>query len=132
LDGLLSFFANYSESISFGFKNYYSIAKENSLTSPSQFKEFCIEAGISYKIEYPDSLLMNPELIAETYLVEEPVYDWTKLQSLVKVKLSKSSIQLRLQSDFLKFTENFDFVINCTYSNINELNKYMNVHEMRF
>ena len=132
LDGLLSFLANYSESISFGFKNYYSIARENSLTSPSQFKEFCKEAGISSKIEYPDRLIMNPEMIAESYLVEEPVYDWATLQSLVRLKISNSNIQLRLQSDFLKSSESFDFVINCTYSNINELNSYMNVHNQSF
>jgi len=132
LDGLISFLANYSESILYGFKNYYSIAKDNSLTSPSQFKEFCKESGISYKIEFPDKLIMNPDLLAESFLVEEPIYDWTKLQSIVKKKIASSNIKLHLQSDFINSNESFDIVINCTYSNINELNKFMNVPEMSF
>ena len=132
LDGLLSFLANYSESILFGFKNYYSIAKDNSLSSAYQFKEFCKEAGISYKIEFPDQELMNSDMIGESYLVEEPIYDWTKLQSIVKSKLVKSNIKLRLNSDFTKSTESFDFVINCAYSNINELCRHMLVGEQSF
>jgi hypothetical protein len=132
LDGLLSFLSNYSDSVVFGFKNYYSIAKENSLSTASQFKEFCKEAGIGYKIEFPDKNLMNPELISESYLVEEPVYDWSRLQSIVKNKLAKSNIEVRLNTNFLASNESFDFVINCTYSNINEVCKHLNVHELTF
>lgn len=132
LDGLASFLSMYSESVSYGFKNYYSIAKEHSLSSPSQFKEFCKEAGISYSIEFPDRTIMNPDLIAESYLVEEPVYDWAKLQSIVKKNLANSTIQLRLATDFTKSNESFDFVINCAYSNINEICKHMKVNEQTF
>jgi hypothetical protein len=132
LDGMISFLSNYSEAILFGFKNYYSIAKENSLVSAMQFKEFCKEAGISYKVEFPDCETMNPDLIAESYLVEEPIYDWTRLHSIVKSKIAKSNIQLNLNSDFLRSTESFDFVINCTYSNINEICRHMSVQELNF
>ena len=132
LDGMISFLSNYSEAVLFGFKNYYSIAKHNSLVSVSQFKEFCKEAGIGYKIEFPDKEIMNPDLIAESFLVEEPIYDWTKLQSIVKSKIKKSNIKLNLNSDFLQSNESFDFLINCTYSNINEICKHMNVREFNF
>jgi hypothetical protein len=132
LDGLLSFMANYSEAILFGFKNYYSIAKENSLTNPFQFEQFCKEAGIGFKIEYPSSEIMNPNKIAESYLVEEPIYDWTKLQEIVKKKLSNSNVHVRLNNDFVKLDESFDFVINCTYSNLNEINEFMHVEEQKF
>jgi len=132
LDGLLSFMANYSESILFGFKNYYSIAKDNSLSTAAQFKEFCKEAGISYRIQFPDKEMMNPDMIDESYLVEEPIYDWAKLQSIVKSKLAKSKVQLRLNSDYIKSNESFDFVINCAYSNINELCRHMHVKEQDF
>lgn len=132
LDGLLSFLANYSESVVFGFKNYYAIAKDLSLSTAAQFKEFCKEAGISYKIQSPDRNIMNPDLISESYLVEEPIYDWNKLQSIIKTKLAKSNINLRLNTDFLSSNESFDFVINCTYSNINEICKSVNVHELSF
>ena len=132
LDGMISFLSNYSEAILFGFKNYYSIAKQNSLVSASQFMEFCKEAGIGYKIEFPDQETMNASLIAESFLVEEPIYDWTKLQTIVKSKIAKSNIKLKLNSDFLQSKESYDFLINCTYSNINEICKHMNVREFNF
>jgi hypothetical protein len=132
LDGLLSFVANYSEAILYGFKNYYSIAKENSLTNPSQFEHFCKEAGIGFKNEYPSNEIMNPNKIAESYLVEEPIYDWTKLQDIVKKKLDNSKVQVKYSTDFTNSEESFDFVINCTYSNLNEINKFMNVEEQKF
>jgi len=132
LDGLISFLANYSEAVLFGFENYYAIAKDDSLTSAAQFKEFCKEAGISYKIAYPDKMLMNPDLISESYLVEEPIYDWSRLQQIVKSKLDKSNIKLKLNSSFLESSESFDFVINCTYSNINTICRHLGVQELNF
>jgi hypothetical protein len=132
LDGLISFLASYSEAVLFGFKNYYAIAKNDSLTSTGQFKEFCKEAGISYKIAYPDKMLMNPELISESYLVDEPIYDWNRLQQIVKSKLGNSNVNLKLNSSFLESSESFDFVINCTYSNINTICRHVGVHELNF
>lgn len=132
LDGLISFLASYSEAVLFGFENYYAIAKDDSLTSAIQFKEFCKEAGISYRIAYPDKMLMNPELISESYLVEEPIYDWSRLQQIVKSKLVKSNIKLKLNSSFQDSSESFDFVINCTYSNINTICRYVGVQELNF
>jgi hypothetical protein len=132
LEGLISFMANYGTSINYNFKNYYSIAKQGSLTSNLKFKEFCEEVGISYKIEYPSKALMNQAIISESYLVEEPVFDWEKLQLTVKEKLQNSNVELRINSDFIKSVESFDFIINCTYSNLNEICKHLNVQEMSF
>jgi hypothetical protein len=75
---------------------------------------------------------MNPNKISESYLVEEPIYDWAKLQEIVKVKLSKSKVIIKFNNDFKNSVESFDFVINCTYSNLNELNKFMHVEEQKF
>jgi hypothetical protein len=132
LDGLISFLASYSEAVLFGFENYYAIAKNDSLTSAGQFKEFCKEAGISYKIAYPQKKLMNPDLISESYLVEEPIYDWNRLQQIVKSKLGKSNIKLKLNSSFLESSESFDFVINCAYSNINTICRHVGVYMLNF
>ncbi|NQV76099.1 MAG: FAD-binding oxidoreductase [Bacteroidetes bacterium] len=132
LDGLISFLAYYGEAVLFGFENYYAIAKDDSLTSAAQFKEFCRESGISYKIAYPDKLLMNPNLISESYLVEEPIYDWNRLQHIIKMKLSKSNIKLKLNTSFLDSSESFDFVINCAYSNINTICEHVGVNKLEF
>ena len=132
LNGLLSFMSNYGDAILYGFENYYSIAKDNSLTSSSQFIEFCNLAGISFKSAYPDKHIMNPEMLSDSFLVEEPVYDWVKLQSIVKSRLNKSDIKVKLNTAYTNLSETFDFIINCTYSNINSICKIAGLQEMSF
>jgi len=132
LDGLLSFLPKYSEAILFGLENYYAISKYNSLTNSSQFKEFCKEAGIGYKSKFPGKNIMNSDLIEDSFLVEEPIYDWTKLHSIVKEKINNSNIKINFSSDFTKSSESFDFVINCTYANINDICKFMNLPLQKF
>ena len=132
LDGLLSFLTKYSDAIVFGFENYYSIAKDNSLTNASQFKEFCKEAGIGFKSKFPEKEIMNRELLEDSFLVEEPIYDWEKLQSIVKVRISNSKIKIKLKSDFTKSVESFDFIINCTYTKINNICDFMNLPSQKF
>ena len=132
LDGLLSFLTKYSDAILFGFENYYSIAKEGSLTNAKQFKEFCKEAGIGYKSKFPSKDIMNKDLLEDSFVVEEPIYDWAKLHSIIKDKIYSSTIKLKLNSDFTQSYESFDFVINCTYSNINKVCDFMNLPELKF
>lgn len=132
LEGFLSFIAYYGDCVRFGFNNYYAIARDNSFVSPSEFREFCNEVGIGYKMEYPSKELLNRDLIAESYLVEEPVYDWSQLQTAVKERLKNSRVNLKLNSDFLKEKDQFDFVVNCTYFDINDVSKLVNVQEVKF
>jgi hypothetical protein len=124
--------AYYSEAILFDFENYYSIAKTNSYTSSNEFKLFCNSAGIGYKSKWPDDELLNSEMIEESFLVEEPVYDWNKLKSIVSNKLKNSNIQLKLNTPFSGHKEIFDFVINCTYSNMNQICELIGVEAMKF
>ena len=132
LDGLLSFVSYYGDSIVYGFKNYYAIAKEGSHVSADFFKNFCKEARIGFEPIFPESYLLNKEMISESFLVEEPVYDWTKLHEIVKFKLSQSNVKLRLSTNYINCNENFDFTINCAYSNINEISKFHKVEQLSF
>lgn len=132
IDGLLSFMTYYSEALLFGFQNYYTIAKSGSLTSAIQFKNFCNEAGIGFKSLWPDINLLNKEIIDDSFLVEEPIYDWQILQNIVKQKLSASNVILKLNTSFNECGNSFDFVINCTYSNINQICKLVGVDEIKF
>jgi len=132
LDGLLSFLTKYSDAILFGFENYYSIAKEGSLTNAKQFKEFCKEAGIGFKSKFPNNDIMSADLLEDSFLVEEPIYDWTRLHSIIKEKIHDSKITIKLNSDFTKSSESFDFVINCTYTNINDICDFMKLPLQKF
>jgi hypothetical protein len=132
LNGFISFVTCYGNSILYGFKNYYAIAKEGSLTSVNSFKEFCNKSGIGIVSKYPNNSFLNKDMVSDSFLVEEPVYDWLKLQSIVKSRLSKSNIDLRVSTNYLNCNENFDFTINCTYSDINDISKFNNVKQFLF
>jgi hypothetical protein len=133
LDGLLSFLMVYKESIISDFPNYYSIAKNQSHITSIDYKKFCDEVGISYYPEYPSSDLINPLLIENSFKVEEPIFDWDILKNIVKNKLVSSHVKLNLNTKFDQtYLEKYDFIINCTYSGINEINKILNLPLLRF
>jgi hypothetical protein len=132
LRGYNSFKEYYGDSLVSGFRNYYAIAKEGSYISSEFYKEFCDKAGISYESSYPDEYLLNSNLVSDCFLTEEPVYDWESLQNIIKHKISKSKIDLRISTDYIKSNEEFDFVINCSYSNINKISEFHNVKGLSF
>ena len=132
LNGYSSFKEYYGDSLVSGFKNYYAIAKEGSLVSSEFYKKFCDTAGIPYECSYPDQNLLDSNLVSDCFLTEEPVYDWKSLQNIIKHKISKSNIDLRISSDYLKSNEEFDFVINCSYSDINKISKFHNVRGLSY
>ena len=132
LDGLLSFLMTYKESIISNFPNYYSVARNQSQVTSQDYKNFCNEVGISYHSEYPSSNIMNPELIEDSFKVEEPIFDWDILKDIIKNKLIDSKVKLNLNTKFNKDHLNYDFIINCAYSGINEVNSLANVPPLKF
>jgi hypothetical protein len=133
LDGLLSFLMSYKESIVSDFPNYYSISKNQSQISSTEYKNFCNKAGISYYSEYPSSNIVNPLLIEDSFRVEEPIFDWEILKNIIKDKLINSQVKLNLNTKFdQSYLKKYDFIINCTYSNINEVNKIMGLPLLKF
>lgn len=132
LDGLLSFLIKYKEAIITDFPNYYAVATNQSNVNALEYENFCNQVGISYCSEYPSSNIMNPLLLENSYKVEEPIFDWEILKKLVKKELKKSNIKVKLNTKFSKKHLNFDFIINCTYSEINNVNKLMGVSSLKF
>jgi hypothetical protein len=132
LDGLLSFLIKYKEAIITNFPNYYAVALNQSNINSSEYEKFCDQVGISYCSEYPSSNIMNSSLLENSYKVEEPIFDWDILKKLVKKELKKSNIKLKLNTKFSKKYSKFDFIINCAYSGINDVNKIMGVSSLKF
>jgi hypothetical protein len=132
LDGLLSFLMSYKESIISDFPNYYSISKNQSQISSAEYKNFCDKVGISYYSEYPSSNIMDPLLIEDSFRVEEPIFDWEILKNIIKNNLINSQVKLNLNTEFNQTHLKYDFIINCAYSGINEVNKIMNLPLLKF
>lgn len=132
LDGLLSFLTTYKDSIISDFPNYYAISSNQSQVNANEYKLFCDTVGISYHNEYPSPNIMNPTLIEESFKVNEPIFDWDVLKKIIKDKLNNSNIQLKLNTKFSKEYKNYDFIINCSYSGINNVNNIMGVPLLKF
>ena len=132
LDGLVSFLMAYRSAIVTDFPNYYAIAKDHSLVSSKRFESFCDAVGIGYHTEFPPDGVMNKELIDSSLRVEEPVYDWDLLHSIIQESLAPSGVKLHLNTKFSQEHLGYDHIINCTYSSINEVNSIAGVPRLRF
>ena len=132
LDGLLSFLMTYKDAVVTDFSNYYAISKNQSLITPTKYESFCDHVGISYHSEFPNSNLLNPDLISSSLKVEEPIYDWDKLKEIVEFNLQYHKVNVILNTSFNPSHLQYDFIINCSYSGINQVNKIAGVSTLKF
>jgi len=142
IEGLLSFMFNFGNAVKCQFSNYYAIAKHNSKTSPEKFLEFCDNVGISYNEGYPDNEFLDPTKLEACYRVPEPVFDYSQLKKMVGDYLSKTKVNLQLNTicsnlkkqpngTFLVKTTRaekvYDVVINASYVNFNTINEWLGI-----
>jgi len=133
LDGLTSFVMNYKECIVSDFPNYYAISNNGSRLTTDEYKEFCDEVGIMYKQSYPNETFLNPNYVDSCFKVDEPVYDINILTKIISSKLKQSKVKIKLNEKVTKkMTTSFDFIINCTYSNINDINEMLDIETINF
>jgi len=115
-----SFQEVFSDCIVWDFEHFYCIAKENSLTSSEQFITFCND----HQLEYEKSMVscVNPNSIDLCVRVKESVYDPKKLKEISWSKLKENNVVTHLNTKVNEeIFENFDWIINCTYSNLNQI-----------
>lgn len=131
--GFANFVEAFPEAINLGFTNYYAIASNNSKVSADDFEAFSKAAGIEIKTfdsnsELPNGLMIkNVERIWEC---GEGVIDMNVLREMLRNEISKTPIDLRLDSEVLSLSKvgkkwilvtrqdesSFDFIVRCTYS----------------
>jgi len=130
LEGILLFENSYKKSIVSNFENYYAIGKYDSKIDSKQYKIFCDTVGIPYKSEYPKSDIINSTLIEDCFIVTEPIYDWDVLRNIVLSRIN--NVNIKLNESFNETYLNYDYIINCSYSGINEVNKIIGVEPLDF
>tara|TARA_B100000949_G_scaffold228126_1_gene235290 strand:- start:7 stop:1056 length:1050 start_codon:yes stop_codon:yes gene_type:complete len=115
-----SFQEIFSEAIVNHYEHYYCIAKKNSLTSATQFVDFCTRYGLEIKESKLDCV--QKDSIDICLRVKESVYDPKKLKKLSLDKLKECNVKIRLNTEVSdKIFEEFDRVVICTYTNLNAL-----------
>ncbi len=126
----------YKNCIDYSFQNYYAISKNNSKINYRNFEKFCSRLGLLFKnVEIPNSIF-NAEKISKCYLVNEGVYNFNKIKSVIIKRLTEKKNIKIIKNLYLKsfvdinnsiiyrknkqtVKENFDLIINATYSNLN-------------
>ena len=102
------------------YEHYYCIAKKNSLTSATQFIDFCTKNGLEIKESVLDCV--QKDSIDLCVRVKESVYDPKKLKKLSLDKLKERNVKVHLNTEVTdKIFEEFDRVVICTYANLNIL-----------
>ena len=134
--GYNSFREAFAAAVLPGVFNAYFIAREDSLTSPSDFLEFCGKMNLAYRQIEPDSFLPPVKNVALGVITDEVMYDPAVLQRLLTERLRRSRVEERTGSEvidirrdgrgfevFTKFggAAYFDAVVNCCYANCNRL-----------
>jgi glycine/D-amino acid oxidase-like deaminating enzyme len=135
------FLRDWPDAVKQDFTKIYAIARRNSKVTAKQFERFCREIGARIQQAGPGiRALFEPRLIEDVFLVEEYVFDATRLASWAERELKGCGVQIRLEmrataisngpSGTLSVTAQPNrgteelipcrYVFNCTYSGLNQ------------
>jgi len=129
LDGLDSFLLNYGDSIVSNFPNYYMVAKENSKVTADEYVKFCDELGLDYTLnEYPNDFLVDKSMLDLSVRVNELIYDYDILKSLVRDKVK--GVHIEFNAEFDGNIDDCDYLINTSYASINKINEILGVSKL--
>lgn len=135
-----SFESEYGDSLSESFPDFYGVSNKNSKTSPKEFLDFCDSLRLPYKIEWPEERFMDRARIGVCIRTPEKVYDPDILRAMIFQKIRTLPLELRLghkvwggkivgKRKILEVSagerqgeEEFDYLVNATYSNFNRFN----------
>ena len=115
-----SFLQEYGDAIVNGdIEHYYAIAKEDSLVSSEEYKEFLDDLSLEYKKKTLD--IVNKNSIDLVVKVNELLFDPNKLKKICWDKLKQYNVDVMLDTEYISSLKNYDYVINSTYANLNQL-----------
>ena len=133
LKSLPKFLDFYGEASIDDYDHHYAIASENSFLNAKQYLNFLDSCNLEYEVVYKNNTFVNPKKIETLVKVKESLLDYHKIYSLCKEMLIDSEIDLRLNEEFCSnMANNYDYVINCTYSTLNELTPWEKRREYQF
>lgn len=134
--GFKSFKEAFATAILPGVSNTYFIAREGSLTSPSDFLEFCSRMDLPHRQIDPDVFRPTVKNVALGIATDEVMYDPVRLNRLLTERLRSLPVEVLTGSEvadirrdsrgFKVFTRSgqsahFNAVVNCCYADRNHL-----------
>ena len=120
LDANSSFIDEFSEAIVPNTKNFYAVAKKDSLITSNEYVDFCKKHNLeheNFKLE-----LLNYDMIDLCVQVNENLFDHKKLKEICWQKLNESNVNVLLNSKATKeILKKYDLVVICTYGDWEDL-----------
>ncbi len=101
-------------------RHFYSIAKDGSLVSPTDYLEFCKKAGLQYRLVEPPSYL-RPHKVALTIEADEYLYDPNIFRSLLRKRLEKHPVNIIYKDATTVDLSAYSYVIASAYSANNRI-----------
>jgi len=99
---------------------YYAVAAVGSLTDDTQFRTFMDQAGLAH--ERQDLDIIRSNAVAATYRVDEELFDPEQLKAICQRKLIETDIRTLFNCSFAPGDiDDYDYVVNATYANLNYL-----------
>jgi glycine/D-amino acid oxidase-like deaminating enzyme len=138
---LPKFVHDWPDAVKQDFTKLYAIARRNSKVTAKQFERFCREIGAKIQPAEPAlRALFEPRLIEDVFLVEEYVFDATKLASWAERELKECGVQTHFEKRVTAISNGPNgtlrvavqpdrgaeelitcrYVFNCTYSGLNQ------------
>lgn len=136
------FVRDWPQAVKQDFVKLYAIARRNSKVTSKQFERFCHEIGAKIKpAETGLKRLFEPRLIEDVFLVEEYVFDSTRLAEWAVKELKDAGVEVHYSTRALAisrspadssltvalqpksgdaFSISCRYVFNCTYSGLNQ------------
>ena len=114
-----SFRKEYKDSVVNDNEHYYCIASQGSKVSAKQFMDFCKRCDLDFEIvDLPHAKKDKIELSVS---VKESIIDHAKLKEIVNDRLNKNRVKKFLNTSFSNNSNDYDYIINCTYANLNSV-----------
>jgi len=115
-----SFLREYKDAVINNVNHYYCISSRDSLTTSDEYLNFLKKFHLEFEIT--DLKLLNKNSIDLCIKAKESIWDPVQLKQICTNRLKNSTVNLHLNSKINNsIFSDYDYVIICTYANINSL-----------
>jgi len=147
IKGFLRFKDEFGACILSDFTNIYLIAERGSKTTPENYLAFCDRLGLRYDIVDLENFTPAFNGVSLAVKTDELVYDCKILAHLIKTRLDACNVRQHYSTEITKIeraeseyalktnfalSDTFDYVVNCTYANLNFLNSQLGFPTLAF
>jgi len=123
-EGLDHFKTLFNDALISSFENYYVISKVDSMTNKDQFRGFCNELKLPYKIRWPDKQFLHKDLISSSFLVPEGIFNTERIIDYFKKHASKGNIIFKTNTEVVKGNKIADNQFKVVVNEHGEINEY--------